>query len=394
MTNYKYLIIGGGMTADSAVNGIRERDPKGSIGILSSEGDGPYDRPPLTKGLWKDKPLESIWRNTNQHNVDLHLGRTAMALDPASKSVTDAGGNVYIYEKLLVATGGAPKTLPFGGDHIIYFRTVADYRRLRALCEQGRHFAVIGGGFIGSELAAALNLQQKEVTMIFPGNGICQHLFPSDLSQFVTKYYRDKGVEILGGDSAVEMLPRGNRFVVRTRNKRELEVDGVVAGIGIKPNTELAAKAGLQTNDGLLVDEQLRTNQPDIYAAGDVAEFYNPALDRRLRVEHEDNANTMGRMAGRNMAGAGERYHHLPFFYSDLFDLGYEAVGELDSRLATLSEWKEPFREGVVYYQKEGQVRGVLLWNVWGQVDNARELIAKRRAFSAQDLKGALPKAA
>jgi NADPH-dependent 2,4-dienoyl-CoA reductase/sulfur reductase-like enzyme len=167
-----------------------------------------------------------------------------------------------------------------------------------------------------------------------------------------------------------------------------------VAGIGIQPNLDLAKLAGLQTADGIVVDESLRTSQPDIYAAGDAAFFFNPALDRRLRVEHEDNANTMGRMAGRNMAGGAEKYSHLPFFYSDLFELGYEAVGDVDSRLSTLADWKQPHREGVVYYQKEGMVRGVLLWNVWGQVDAARELIASKRLFRAEDLKQKLPKAA
>src|SRR5262249_25174904 len=145
---------------------------------------------------------------------------------------------------------------------------------------------------------------------------------------------------------------------------------------------------------GLVLAALLAKRHPDIFAAGDVANFANPALGKRLRVEHEDNANTMGRMAGRNMAGANETYHHLPFFYSDLFDLGYEAVGELDARLQVSADWKEKFREGVVYYQKEGRVRGVLLWNVWGQVDNARELISGKRAFKPEELKAKLPKAA
>jgi len=181
---------------------------------------------------------------------------------------------------------------------------------------------------------------------------------------------------------------------LKTRSQREVVVDGVVAGLGIEPNLELARQVGLQTGDGIQVDEYLRTSQPDIYAAGDAAFFYNPALDRRLRVEHEDNANTMGRLAGRNMAGAAEPYHHLPFFYSDLFELGYEAVGELDARLSVLADWKDPHHEGVIYYQKEGMVRGVLLWNVWEQVDAARELIASKRPFRPEELKHKLPKAA
>ena len=163
--------------------------------------------------------------------------------------------------------------------------------------------------------------------------------------------------------------------------------------MGIQPNIELAQAAGLTTENGIVVGEFLQTSQPDVYAAGDVATFYSPALKKHLRVEHEDNANTMGRAAGLNMAGKAEAYHHLPSFYSDLFDLGYEAVGELDSRLETFSDWKTPFREGVVYYLREGRVCGVLLWNVWGQVDAARNLINEPGPVKPQDLKGRLPEA-
>lgn len=394
MMKYTYLIIGGGMTADSAVRGIRECDPQGTIGVISSESDPPYDRPPLTKGLWKDKPLESVWRHTETQNVDLLLGRTVTAIDVANKAVTDAAKNVYQFEKLLLATGGSPRRLPFGDDRIIYFRTVSDYQRLRKLADTGRRFAVIGSGFIGSELAAALAMNQKEVVMIFPGKAICSRLFPPDLSAFVNGYFQQKGVELWPGESPVALEAQGERFALKTQSGRQVIADGVVAGIGISPNVELARVIGLEIGDGIVVDEFLRTSNSDIYAAGDVACFYSPHLDRRLRVEHEDNANTMGRAAGRNMAGKAEPYHHLPFFYSDLFDLGYEAVGELDSRLSVMADWKEPNREGVLYYHRDGRVRGVLLWNVWGQVDAARELIASKKSFRLEELKHKLPRAA
>ncbi len=394
MRSYRYLIIGGGMTADAAVSGIREIDPKGSIGLISSDSDPPYDRPPLTKSLWKDKPLDSVWRQTRKSRADLHLGRSVVAIDLQRKTVADEKQHVYSFEKLLLATGGSPRRLPFGGDNIIYYRSLGDYRRLRDLASKGRRFAVIGGGFIGSEIAAALAMNHKEVVMLFPSSGICAHMFPPDLSQFLNEFYRQKGVEVWNGESAVGLEQRGKQLVLRTQNQREVVADGVVAGLGIQPNIDLARMAGLETADGIAVDEFLRTSQPDIYAAGDVALFYNPALDRRLRVEHEDNANTMGRLAGRNMAGSPQKYHHLPFFYSDLFELGYEAVGEVDARLSTLADWKDPHREGVVYYQKEGRVRGVLLWNVWGQVDAARELIAAKQPFRAEELRQKVPKAA
>jgi NADPH-dependent 2,4-dienoyl-CoA reductase/sulfur reductase-like enzyme len=397
MLHYKYLIIGGGMTADAAIDGIRQIDPEGAIGLISAEVKPPYNRPPLTKGLWQGKPFEKIWRGTpTKEGVTLHLGQTVQSLDPTTKRVTDDQGRVYTYEKLLLAVGGTPRRLPFGGDEIIYYRTVADYHRLRGLTEQGQRFIVIGGGFIGSEIAAALAMNGKEVTMVFPDAGIGQRIFPTDLVQFLNDFYRQKGVELVAGATATGLEKSGERWALKIRDDhsgsdRTIVADGIVAGIGIQPNIELAKSAGLEVDNGVLVDSSLRTNQPDIYAAGDVASFYNPALGTRLRVEHEDNANTMGKMAGQAMAGEEVAYQHLPFFYSDLFELGYEAVGELDSRLETVADWQEPYRKGVVYYLREGRVRGVLLWNVWEQVEAARKLIAQPGPFSRESLKGKLP---
>src|SRR5262245_61552119 len=167
MRKYKYLVVGGGMTADAAAGGIRELDSKGSIGLISADVDAPYDRPPLTKALWKGEPMESIWRHTKDHNVDLHLQRTVKTIDVEKKTATDDKGEDYSFDKLLLATGGSPRRLPFGGDDILYYRTARDYRRLRDWTTNGKRFAVIGGGFIGSEIAAALTMNDKEVVMLF-----------------------------------------------------------------------------------------------------------------------------------------------------------------------------------------------------------------------------------
>jgi len=391
MPSYKYLIIGGGMTADAAIGGIRQVDQNGAIGMISAEPHKPYNRPPLSKGLWQGAKLESIWRKTESRGVEFHLGRKARTLDPRNKSVTDDQGAVYTFDKLLLATGGTPARLPFGDDHIIYFRDLQDYQRLRTRAEQVERFAVIGGGFIGSEIAAALTLNGKKVSLIFPREGIGANIFPRELSLFLNDFYRQKGVELLPEEFVVDLESGKDRMTLKTRSGQTIPVDGVVAGIGIAPNVELAKAAELEVGNGILVDEFLRTRHHDIYAAGDVAAFYNPALEKLVRVEHEDNANTMGRMAGQAMAGEPTAYHHLPFFYSDLFELGYEAVGELDSRMDMVSDWKEPYREGVVYYLRDGRVRGVLLWNVWGQVEAARRLIAEPGPFRPEDLKGRLP---
>jgi NADPH-dependent 2,4-dienoyl-CoA reductase/sulfur reductase-like enzyme len=332
--------------------------------------------------------VESIWRGTDALDVALHLGSTIARLEPSAHRATDERGVEYTFEKALLATGGTPRRLPGAGGDVVYFRTFADYERLRALASPGRRIAVIGGGFIGSEIAAALALVGARPVMIFPDQGIAQRAFGPELSRFVTDAYRARGVELLTGDSVRQIAPRVDGAVVTTGSGRQLPVAAVVAGLGIEPNVALAEAAALACSNGILVDAHLRTTHPDVYAAGDVANVFSDALGRRTRVEHEDAALTMGRAAGRAMAGDPAPYTHLPSFYSDLFDMGYEAVGALDARLEMVSDWKEPFREGVVYYVEGGRVRGVLLWNVWGQVDAARALISEPGPFRPEDLRG------
>lgn len=386
--HYKYLIIGGGLAGDAATRGIRELDTEGTIGMISMEPDPPYMRPNLSKGLWKGRPVEKIWRKTQERGTQLHLNCRVTQIDPQNKLVRDESNGEYTYEKLLLATGGSPNHLPFGEGNIVYFRTFQDYQHLRKLTETGDHFVVIGGGFIGSELAAALTIVGQRVTMVFPENAISEHVFPHDLAEFLNEYYRNHGVELLTGDSIVSVQKEGNRLVTRTGGGRIIEADGVVAGIGIHPDLELAKEAGLETDKGVIVNEQLQSSNPDIYAAGDAASFFHFALGRRIRVEHEDNAVQMGKTAGRNMAGASDSYDHIPMFYSDLFDLGYEAVGEINSKLHTFSDWQEPFKKGVIYYLDQDRVRGVILWNVWDKVEEARGLMKEEGLFSEKDLKG------
>ena len=397
MNDFDYLIVGGGMTAAAAVGGIREIDENGRIGIFSGEAHRPYNRPPLTKKLWQGKPEASIWSKLPAYRLDLFLNCPITTLDPNLKQVQDEAGHTYRYGKLLLATGGSPRPLPFAPPETVYYRTLDDYHTVRSWMGQGARIGIIGGGFIGSKIAAALASNGEKPVLILRGDSLGARIYPADLSQYLTRYYQEKGVEVHTGLKIQAIARQGEAFVLQASDGRSVIVDHIIAGIGIQPNTGLAQAAGVaiggpEVGAGIQVDEHLRTNLPDIYAAGDAASFYNPALQRTMRVEHADNASSMGRIAGLNMAGSAVSYDHQPFFYSDLFDLGYEAVGELDPRLQVVADWKDPFRQGVIYYLRENKVRGVLLWNTWDQVDAARQLIAEGHAYSPEALIGRLPR--
>ena len=377
MTESKYLIIGGGLTGDAAAKGIRSRDSDGPIVLVGEERHPPYTRPPLSKKLWQGKDEASIWRGTAEQGVDLRLGRQIVSLDLDARRATDDAGDTYVYERVLLATGGSPRRLAGAADGVIYFRTYDDYRALRERTSGGGRAVVVGGGFIGSEIAAALASTGTTVTLLFPEPTIGARLFPAELAESLNEYYRAQGVEVLSGEAVDGIVRDGETFRVTTGNGRTLDADAVVAGLGIVPRDELAAAAGLASGEGIPVDDRGRAGgRSDVFAAGDVARFPSPALGRELRVEHEDHARSHGKHVGANMAGADEPYEHLPFFYSDLFDLGYEAVGEVDSRLQTVAEWRDPHRKGVVGYLDEGgRPRGFLLWGIFGKVDAATDLI-------------------
>jgi 3-phenylpropionate/trans-cinnamate dioxygenase ferredoxin reductase subunit len=386
--HFPYLIVGGGMAADAAVRGIRKVDADGEIAMFSLENDPPYNRPPLSKSLWKGRPLERIWRKTSDFGIDLQLGRKIEQLDAPHKQVKDDLGAVYSYDKLLLATGADPIRLPSAPPGVIFFRTLDDYRRLRALTENGNRFAVIGGGFNGSELAASLTALNKEVTMVFPDEGIWAKIFNWPLSQYLNDFYRQKGVNVLAGRRVKAIEEKGSQFQVVLDDGQALIVDGVVAGLGIRLNLELAVQASLAMDNGIVVDEFMQTSIPDIYAAGDVISFYNYSLGKRMRVEHEENANSTGMLAGQAMAGQLEPYTLLPSFDSDLFELRYEAVGETNPGLELVEDWIDPFKQGIIYYLKSGRVRGVLLWNIRQKLDAARHLIADPGPFKPVDLIG------
>ncbi len=382
-TQYDYIIVGGGLAGASAIEGIRERDAHGSVLLLGAEEHPPYHRPPLSKDLWTgDKQKNEIFVHDEEKartlGAKMRLGERVEAVDPANQAVRTASGDRLAYGTLLLATGGSPKRLDVPGgnpESLLYYRTLADYTCLRDRDWQDVPVVVVGAGFIGSEMAAALHLQGANVTMIFPEDGLCLKVFPEALARARRQDYEKRGVTMLAGDTPVRFAYEGDGLIMHTREGKRVEARAVVAGIGIAPATELAAAAGLEVDDGIQVNDRLRTSDPHVYAAGDNASFPCATLQRRMRIEHWDNAQAQGKRAGRNMAGADEPFTYLPFFFSDLFDFGFEAVGAVDSRLETVTDWEQENQKGVIYYAEDGRLRGALMCDVWEKVDAARTLI-------------------
>jgi len=352
--------------------GIRAVDESGTIALLTEETYPPYRRPMLSKSLWRGTPLEEVWLPTADAGVSIQTGSRAVSLDLNAKCVWDAQGNQWCFEKLLLATGCTPRTLPQASDGIVYFRTLEDYFTLREQLEEAERVGIIGGGYIGSELGAALAMNGKRVTMLFPESGICARLFPPALSDWLNALYRAQGVEVLTG-VLVEAVERTTHWQVRLSDGRVRTFDTLVAGLGVLPRDELAKEAGLDAPNGVRVNEYFQTPHPDVYAAGDVALFPYALLGIETRVEHEDHAIASGFYAGQAMAGAAQPYEHLPMFYSELFDIRYEAVGLIDSQLETRLEGALPEGAGIIAYYQNSRLVGALSWRGACSVDELRD---------------------
>ncbi len=393
--SFRYVIVGANLSGGYAVDGIRERDPDGSILLIGSEPFLPYERPPLTKKLWSGKKkVEELFFHDElyyeQKGVHVLTGTTITGLDSQNRTVIDQDGNKYRYEKLLLATGGAPRRLSIPGgnlDGIYYYRTLSDYLRLRPAATKGRSAVVVGGGFIGSEISAALQMQQVKVTMVSPDPYLVHRVFPESLGRAMAQLYQEKGVDFVHGRPASFSRSRTGTFVTTTEKGEQVESDLLIVGVGIVPSTQLAGQAGLQVDNGIVVNEYMQTSNPAIYAAGDNAFFPYQALGKSTRVEHWDNAVNQGRWAGHNMAGPDEPYTYMPYFYSDLFEFGYEAVGEVDSKLQTYADWQKENDTGVIYYLQDGRIRGVMTCNIYGKMDVARELIRRGEQLAPEKLR-------
>ena len=276
MPDYKYIVVGGGMTGHAAAQGIRSVDASAPILLIGEEPVRPYARPPLTKGLWTGQEEGSIWLPAIE-GIQLRTGTRVVAIDRAERRVRLEGGETIGYERLLLATGGTPRRLPFGSDEIIYYRTVADYRYVHGL-QIGKRVAVVGGGFIGSEIAASLATTGYQVTLVLPQEGIGARLFPRDLAVHLNGYYAEREVEVRTGERLDRDRGARRRDSHSAPTGQRSELTSWWRGSGIVPNDRLAAEAGLAVDDGILVDESAAHVRPAVFAAGDVARFPNPAL--------------------------------------------------------------------------------------------------------------------
>ncbi|MFB3881524.1 MAG: NAD(P)/FAD-dependent oxidoreductase [Armatimonadota bacterium] len=397
-TAHKYVIVGGGLAGASAIAGIREVDTEGTILLIGGEKHLPYDRPPLTKKLWFGKQQlaeialhDKAWYESN--GVELLLDTQAKQLDPRRQRLLDSRGGEHAYQKLLLATGGAPRALDLPGanvEGVCYYRTVDHYQAIRAVADMGGSALVVGAGFIGSELAAGIHTVGGKVTILLRGAQLVPRAFPEALGRALLADYERRGVVPVPADELISVRRMKEALVARTRKGRELHADVIVVGIGIAPATELARAAGIQVDDGIVVTDCLETSVPGIYSAGDNTCFPYQALGKRMRVEHWDNALNQGKYAGWNMAGRRQPYDYMPYFFSDLFEFGYEAVGEIDPRLEVIADWQKENEKGVIYFLKGRRLRGAMMCNVWDQVPAARELIRSGRQLSGDELKGAI----
>jgi 3-phenylpropionate/trans-cinnamate dioxygenase ferredoxin reductase subunit len=332
-----YLLVGGGLAHAQAARTIREARAGGRVVIVTSEPELPYNRPPLSKGYLQGRESrESTWvkpqKFWNDQKIEIITGRTVSGIDRQAHAVTFDDGSVMRYGKLSLALGGEPRKLDVPGAglaRVYYLRTIADAAALRAAAASAKRIVVVGAGFIGTEVAASLALGGADVTMLVAGEVILARQTGPMAGKYLMKYCEARGVKFLS-DAAVDSFIGTKQLAgVKLRNGHEVEGDLAVVGVGVAPRTTLAEEAGLGMSNGVLVDAYLRTSDPDIYAAGDIANFMDEGYGHRFRIEHWDHAKATGKTVGVNMAGGAEKFDHLPYFFSDLFDLGLEAWGDM-----------------------------------------------------------------
>jgi len=385
---FDYVIVGGGLAASSAVDGIREVDEDGTIVILSEEEDPPYHRPPLSKEYMQTagapRDLLSIkptgWFD-EQPGITLIGSALVDRLVVARLTAITEGGDAYRGSRLLLATGGRARVLPVPGlalDGVHTLRTAGDSEVIRAAARRADRVALVGAGFVGMELASTLRKIDVDVTVIDGADRVWTSVFPPPVSRFLQRYFEERGVQIVLGADVAALEGTGGVERVILADGEKIPADLVVIGVGLQPNDQVAREAGLAVTDGIVVDAYGETTAGNIYAAGDVACHPDPVFGDLVRTEHWDHARAQGRLAGRNMAGVRDAYEHVSYFFTHVFDLSINVFGRTADAERTIVSGELGSGRSVVYCVVDGRLSGTILMNANDAMDECRELVRDR----------------
>jgi 3-phenylpropionate/trans-cinnamate dioxygenase ferredoxin reductase component len=389
-----HVIVGASLAGAKAAATLREEGFDGRVVLVGAEAERPYERPPLSKDYLRGEVgREKVYVHEEsfyaEHDIELRLGRTAVSLDPSSSELELDDGAQLRYDRLLLTTGAEPRRLSIPGtelDGVLYLRSVEDSDTLRERFDRGGAVVVVGAGWIGAEVAASARQRGLEVTVLDPASVPLERVMGTEVGAIYRDIHSEQGVRMLMG-TGVEAF-EGDRAVerVRTSDGRELECDFAVVGVGVEPRTGLAAQAGMAIDNGVLVDEQLRTSAPGVFAAGDVANAHHPMYGERIRVEHWANALNQGPAAARNMLGQDSAYERLPYFFSDQYDVGMEYSGFAPSWDRVVFRGDPATREFVAFWLVEDRVVAGMNVNVWDVTDPIKRLISQRLAVDDRTL--------
>jgi len=393
-----FMIIGGGMAGAIAAQTLREEGFDGKITLLSQEPNAPYERPPLSKDYLQGKAdRDSIFVHPEswyaEHAVELSLGSAVTSLDPSSRTVSTAiGGAQLSYDKLLLATGSTPRRLGVPGadlDGVHYLRNVEDSERLKMEFAQAERVVIIGGGWIGLETAAAARAAGLDVTLLESGDMPLEHVLGPEVAPIFAELHRSRGVDLRYRITAVELTGRyGVVTGVMLSDGTRIDADMIIVGIGAVPRTELAAEAGLKIDNGIVVDEHLRSSDPDIFAAGDIAQAYNPRLGRHIRVEHWANARRQGAIAAKAMLGQDAVDVGPSYFFTDQYDLSMEYTGDIGPAGYDRVIFRRYPDSGqvIVFWLSEQRIQAGMNINIWDVADDIARLIESASPLNADDL--------
>ncbi len=388
-----YVIIGGGLAGGWAASSIRKVDRTGKIVLVANENHIPYDRVPLSKDYLIDKiPKDKLFFKKEEfyekNEIELIPDHEAKELDTKARTLKLDDDRELTFGKLLLATGGYPRKIPINGSDlkgVYYLRTLEDCEQLKDVISHSRRAVIIGGGFIGCELAAAFATKGLETTIVEMGPYLMNMAIDEETGRWIGSYYSEKGVSVLLNATASRFFGENGRVSgVELKDGRTIPADFIVVGVGIALHTELAERAGLKVDKGIVVNEYLETSVEGIYAAGDVARFYSPLFKRHLRLEHYDIAVKHGMIAGANMAGVRKPFDELPYFFSYQFDLKINAYGDLSQRTKIVKRGALNKDSGFLqFYLNQGTLDAVLSVNKGGdEVKKAKELVFARKSFS------------